>query len=188
MSTTNSIEKHWKFVAGRIGPKITLVMGILFLIEGIIRISLVGFFYSDTLLILICGILAISGVLLGLKGYNYARFLCLIAGILAFVGLMIFSANFMLRFILTMVTRVLPVGYLLFFLNYIFIILLIFGGVLSAISGESFLSFYREKHDLNPIQESKMDIVLCPNCGKKALPASNFCINCGKKWSELKKV
>ena len=188
MSTTNSIEKHWKFVAGRIGPKITLVMGILFLIEGIIRISLQFLFYQDTPIFLICGILAISGVLLGLKGYNYARFLCLIAGILAFVGLMIFSANFMLRFILTMVTRVLPVGYLLFFLNYIFIILLIFGGVLSAISGESFLSFYREKHDLNPIQESKMDIVLCPNCGKKALPASNFCINCGKKWSELKKV
>ena len=44
MSTTNSIEKHWKFVAGRIGPKITLVMGILFLIEGIIRISLQFFF------------------------------------------------------------------------------------------------------------------------------------------------
>jgi len=188
MSTKNSIEKHWKFVAGRIGPKITLIMGILFLIEGITRISLQFLFYQDTPLFLICGILAISGILLGLKGYNYARFLCLIAGIPAIVGLMVYPLNFGFRFVLTMIARFLPVAFFLFFIDKIFIFLLIFGGILSAISGESFLSFYRARHDLNPIQESKMDIILCPNCGKKALPDSNFCINCGKKWSELNKV
>jgi len=188
MSTKNSIEKHWKFVAGRIGPKITMVMGILFLIEGIIRISLQFFFYQDTPLFLICGILAVSGVLLGLKGYNYARFLCLIAGIPAIVGLMVYPLNFGFRFVLTMIARFLPVAFFLFFIDKILIFLLIFGGILSAISGESFLSFYSAKKNLYPIKGLKMDTLLCPNCGKKALPASNFCINCGKKWNELSKV
>ena len=188
MSTKDSKEKDWKSVAGRIGPKITFIMGILFLIEGIIRISLLGFFYSDTPLILICGILAISGVLLGLKGYNYARFLCLIAGILAMGGFLIFYVSFPFRFILTIIAILLPVAYFLFFINLFSPFIFLIGGILSAISGENFLSFYRERHVLNSVQGSKMDIILCPKCGKKALPVSNFCINCGKKWSELNKV
>ena len=183
-----SYGRDWKSVAGRIGPKITLIMGILFLIEGIIRIILLFFFYSDTPLILICGILAILGVLLGLKGYNYARFLCLIAGILAIGGFLIFYVSFPFRFVLTFIAMLLPVAYFLFFINLFAPFIFLIGGILSAISGESFLSFYREKYDLNPIQGSELDIILCPNCGKKALPASNFCINCGKKWNELNKA
>jgi len=183
-----SYGRDWKSVAGRIGPKITLIMGILFLIEGITRISLQFLFYQDTPLFLICGILAISGVLLGLKGYNYARFLCLIAGIPAIVGLMVYPLNFGFRFVLTLFAILLPIAYFLFFINLFAPFIFLIGGILSAISGESFLSFYREKYDLNPIQGSELDIILCPNCGKKALPASNFCINCGKKWNELNKV
>ncbi|KKN60636.1 hypothetical protein LCGC14_0529860 [marine sediment metagenome] len=179
--------RDWKSFAGRIGPKITFIMGILFLIEGITRISLMFWFYQDTPLILMCGILAIAGVLLGLKGYNYARFLCLIAGILAIVGLMIYTLNFGFRFVLTMFAILLPVAYFLFFLDKILIFLLIFGGILSAISGESFLSFYKARNDLNPSQESKLDIPFCPDCGKKVLPASKFCINCGKRFNGLDK-
>jgi len=179
--------RDWKSVAGRIGPKITFIMGILFLIEGIARISLRYWFYKDTPLLLMCGILAIAGVLLGLKGYNYARFLCLIAGILAIVGLMIYNLDFGFRFVLIMFAILLPVAYFLYFLDKIFIFLLIFGGILSAISGESFLSFYRKRSDLNPIQDSKLSILFCPDCGKKVLPAAKFCINCGKQFNGLDK-
>jgi len=177
--------RDWKSVAGRIGPKITFIMGILFLIEGITRISLQFWFYKDTPLLLMCGILAIAGVLLGLKDYTYGRFLCLIAGILAIVGLMIYTLDFGFRFVLIMFAILLPVSYFLYFLDKIFIFLLIFGGILSAISGESFLSFYRARRDLNPIQESKMNIQFCPDCGKNVLHAAKFCINCGKQFTGL---
>ena len=173
--------RDWKSFAGRIGPKITFIMGILFLIEAITRISLLFWFYQDTPLILICGILAISGVLLGLKGYNYARFLCLIAGILAIVGFIIFYVAFPFRFVLTLFAIILPVVYFLAFINLFSPFIFLIGGILSAFSGESFLSSYKKRRDLNPIQGSKMKILFCPDCGKKMLPASKFCINCGKQ-------
>ena len=79
--TTNINKEYygrdWKFVAGKIGPILTLIMGILFFIEGITRTSFwvlfypdTPLFYPDTPLLLMCGILAIAGVLLGLKGYK----------------------------------------------------------------------------------------------------------------------
>ena len=181
--------RDWKSVAGRIGPKITLILGIFFLIEGTIRIILfflTSMLYPNTLYILICGILAISGVLLGLKGYENARFLCLIAGILAIVGILIF--NFIFRFILTIFAIFLPVGVFLFYLNYIIPFILLIGGILCAISEERFLSYYHERRDLNLIQGSKMNILLCPNCGKKVLHTYKFCINCGKQFNGLNKV
>jgi len=128
--------RDWKSVARRIGPKITIIMGILFLIEGITRISLSFLFYPDTPLILMCGILAIVGVLLGLKGYNYGRFLCLIAGILAIVGFLIFYVSFPFRFVLTMFAIFLPVAYILFFINLFSPFIFLFGGILSVISEE----------------------------------------------------
>jgi len=182
-------RRDWKSIAGRLGPKLTLILGMLFLIEGITRIIvffLSTMYYPNTLYILICGILAISGVLIGLKGNENARFLCLIAGILAIVGLLIF--NFILRFILQIISIILPLGMLLYDLNYSFPFILLIGGILSVISDEKFLSSYREGRDLEPIQGSKMKILFCPHCRKKVLPSDQFCVNCGKQINGISKI
>lgn len=181
--------RDWKSVARKIGPKLTIILGIVFLIEGIIRIILfflTSMLYPNTLYILICGILAISGVFLGRKGYENAKFLCLIAGIQAIVGLLVFGI--ILRFILIIFNIILPIGMLLFLVNFAFPFILLIGGILSVISDERLLSYYRKPLDLNPIHGSKINILFCPNCGKKVLPASKFCTNCGKQFNELNKV
>jgi len=182
-------RRDWKSIAGRLGPKLTLILGMLFLIEGITRIIvffLSTMYYPNTLYILICGILAISGVLIGLKGNENARFLCLIAGILAIVGLLIF--NFILRFILQIISIILPIGMLLYDLNYSFPFILLIGGILSAISDEKFLNSHRKGRDFEPIQGSKMKILFCPNCEKKVLPSDQFCVNCGKQINGISKI
>ncbi|MHA2034850.1 MAG: zinc ribbon domain-containing protein [Promethearchaeota archaeon] len=186
---TEHFGRDWKSFARRIGPKLTLFLGILFLIEGIVRIFiffLTSMIYPNTLYILICGILAISGVVLGLKGYKNAWFLCLIAGILAVAGVLIF--NFILRFILQIFTIILPVGMLLFFINYGFSFILLIGGILCVMSEEGFLSYYKEPPENNPIQESKLNILFCPDCGKETLPSSKFCINCGRQFNGINKI
>lgn len=186
---TEYYRRDWKSIAGRLGPILTLILGIFFLIEGAIRIIVFfisTMYYPNTLYILICGILAISGVLIGLKGYENARFLCLIAGILAIIGLLIF--NFFLRFILLLINMILTLGMLLYDLNFSFPFILLIGGILSVISEEKFLSSYRERHNLEPIQGSKMKILFCPNCGKKVLPSDEFCVNCGKQINGISKI
>ena len=184
MSIKISNDKDWKFIAGRIGPRLTLILGIFYFIDGIVGIFI--FFltsmimlYPDTPFTLSCGILALLGVLLGIKGYKNARFLCLIAGILGVTSLLVF--NVILRFFLTLFQFILPLGPLLFFVNLIVPFILLIGGILSVISGEDFLRYYRDRRDPNPIQGSKMASFFCPYCGIKALPADNFCRNCGKK-------
>ncbi len=138
-------RSEWKSIAGKIGPKITFIMGILFLIEGIIRLSLWYFFYPDTSLVLMCGILAIVGGLLGLKEYNYGRFLCLIAGILAIIGFLIFYDYFGFRFLLWVILMIVPIAYFIFFINLVSPFIFLIGGILSVISEESFFNTDREK-------------------------------------------
>ena len=147
-------RRDWKSIAGRIGPKIVSTMGSLFLIEGITRIlifkNLLFLFYPDTPFLLIYGILAIVGVLLGVKGYNYGRFFCLIAGILALMVFLIFYVTFPYRFILTMFTIFIPFQYVLFLIALFSLFIFLIGGILSVISGESFLN-YKEKRNFSPI-------------------------------------
>jgi len=184
MSIKISNDKDWKFIAGRIGPRLTLILGIFYFIDGIVGIAI--FFltsmimlYPDTPFTLSCGILALLGVFLGLKGYKNARFLCLIAGILAVISVLVF--NIIIRFVLQIFAFILFLGPLLFYVNLIVPFILLMGGILSVISGKDFLRYYRDRRDPNPIQGLKRENLLCPYCGKEALPADNFCRNCGKK-------
>jgi len=132
-----------------------------------------------------CGILAIVGVLLGLKGYNYGRFLCLIAGFLAIMGFLIYYVGFPFRFVLTLIAIILPVPYFLSFINLFSPFIFLIGGILSVIPEESFTS-YREERNFNPIQRKKIHVLFCPDCGKKVVTSGRFCINCGKHFNGLK--
>lgn len=147
-------KRDWKSIAGKTGPKITFTMGFLFLIEIITRILIfknsLFLFYPDTPLLLICGILAIVGVLLGVKRYNIGRFLCLIAGILAFMVFLIFYVSFPFRSMFIMFFVFLPEPYTQFLINIFSAIIFLIGGILSITSGERFLN-YKEKRNSSPI-------------------------------------
>ena len=167
--------RDWKSAAGRIGQKLSFILGIVYLIEGIIRIillSFIYFLYPNTLYILICGILAISGVLLGRKGYENAKFLCLIAGILAIVGLLIF--NVILRFILIGINIIFPIGMLAFFINIIFPFILLVGGILSVISKEELQISYKPRRDLKPIKDQAWISFSAQIAERKCYPLANF--------------
>jgi hypothetical protein len=141
-------EKDWKSIAGRIGPLLTLIGGIFFVIDGLFYIFYFGLIFGDLFSIyglsyigyfgflnLVCGIVAILSIYFGYKGINNARFFCLVPAILTVVGLILPPPfNFEV--------------YILWFfsywfnLDYLFIFLLILGGVLSLISEERFLNYY----------------------------------------------
>ena len=130
-------ENDWKSIAGRAGPLITLIVGSFFVIDGVFGIFSLGFYT------LICGIIAILAIYFGYKGVNNARFICLVPGILAVVGLFLRPPwGFSLRIFWSL-------GYSqLLFLDYIFIFLILLGGVLSIVSEERFLNYYIDKRDI----------------------------------------
>jgi len=130
-------------VAGRVGPILVLIVGIIFLIHGIITILVIPLFII-ALYELLCGIIAILGIYFGLKRRVYARFLCLAAGILGVASQIIsfftpysFSSLYLLRFFIPF-----------FYLEYIFGFLFLIGGVLCVVSEERFLYYYLVKRDL----------------------------------------
>jgi hypothetical protein len=173
------MTNYKKSVAGIIGLRINLIMGFLFLIEGITRISFAPFFfYPDTPLIMFCGILAVLGVILGLKGYRFGKFLCLIAGISAIVGFLIFYMNFPFRFVLIAFAIVLPVVYFLAFINLAAPFVFLFGGILSVIPKKELT--ISDKYNPNSVQRKT---ILCPDCGKE-VPPTRFCVNCGNQFKD----
>jgi hypothetical protein len=139
-------ERDWKSVAGRVGPVIILIEGIIFFIEGIINLLLGGFFFFYDvyaiirILVLVSGIIAILGIYSGFKRNKFARIICFIAGILALV-ILFFSWD--------RPYRVLRFAYLLniIYLDYIVIILFFIGGILCVISEERFLNYYLDRSD-----------------------------------------
>lgn len=130
-------------VAGRVGPILVLIVGIIFLIHGIITILVIPYF-THALYELLCGIIAILGIYLGLKRRVYARFLCLIAGILGVAGLIIPFPSHESYGILYLLSYYISSYYL----DYIFAFLFFIGGLLSVASEERFLNYYLEKRDL----------------------------------------
>ena len=130
-------EKDWKSVIGRVGPILTLIGAILFLIDGAFWVIIFLFtnFNTSSFYELLCGIMGILGIYFGYKRKEFARFLCLIAGILGVAGLII---PFPL------------IGYYVFgsgmlslfrfiFLDYFVIFLFLIGGLLSVASENRFL-------------------------------------------------
>jgi len=127
-------EKDWKSIAGRIGPLLTLIVGIFFVIDGVLGFLFLSF---NTL---ICGIIAILAIYYGYKGMNNARFICFVSGIIAVIGLVLPPPlNFSINIFVIMFW-----GTQFLYYDYLIIFLLILGGVLSIVSGERFLNYYME--------------------------------------------
>ena len=140
-------EKDWKSVIGRVGPILTVIGAILFLIDGAFwvifslpyaTINTVSFYE------LMCGIMGILGIYFGFKRKEFARFLCLIAGILGVAGLIIpfpiigywYFASGMLSI------------FRIVFLDYFVIFLFLIGGLLCVASENRYLNYYLEKSSL----------------------------------------
>jgi len=136
-------EKDRKSVIGRVGPILTLIGAILFLIDGgfwVIMSLPFATINTTSFYELMCGIMGILGIYFGFKRKEFARFLCLIAGILGVAGLII---------PLIIGYWYLPSGMLLIFriifFDYFFIILFLIGGLLSVASENRYLNYYLEK-------------------------------------------
>jgi hypothetical protein len=139
-------EKDWKSVIGRVGPILTLIGAILFLIDGAfwVIIFLLTNFNTSSFYELMCGIMGILGIYFGFKRKEFARFLCLIAGILGVAGLIIpFPVIGYYWFDLGMLAI-----FRFIFLDYFFIFLFLIGGLLSVASENRYLNYYLEKSAL----------------------------------------
>ena len=140
-------EKDWKSVIGRIGPILTLIGAILFLIDGAYwTIMSVPFATINTISFyeLMCGILGILGIYYGFKRKEIARFLCLVAGILGVAGLIIpfpIIGYWYLASGMLMIFRFI-------FLDYVVIFLFLIGGLLCVASENRYLNYYLEKSSL----------------------------------------
>ena len=136
-------EKDWKSVIGRVGPILTLIGAILFVIDGIFLI-IMFFLYGITInsfYELMCGIMGILGIYFGFKRKEFARFLCLIAGILGVAGLIIPFP----RIIYSSYSSGMLQLFRFIFLDYVFIFLFLIGGLLSVASENRYLNYYLEK-------------------------------------------
>ena len=137
-------EKDWKSVIGRVGPILTLVGAILFLIDGAFWV----FFWLISATIntvnfyeLMCGIMGILGIYYGLKSKEFARFLCLIAGILGVAGLIIPFPKIGYWYLAPGMLSI----FRIVFLDYFVIFLFLVGGLLSVASENRYLNYYLEK-------------------------------------------
>ena len=137
-------EKDRKSVIGRVGPILTLIGAILFLIDGgfwVIFSIPYATINTTSFYELMCGIMGILGIYFGFKRKEFARFLCLIAGILGVAGLIIpfpiIGYWYLAPGMLAMFRIV--------FLDYFFIFLYLIGGLLSVASEHRYLNYYLEK-------------------------------------------
>ena len=139
-------EKDWKSVIGRVGPILTLIGAILFLIDGAFWVIIFLFtnFNTSSFYELMCGIMGILGIYFGFKRKEFARFLCLIAGILGVAGLII---PFPIIGYYWLVPGMLGI-FRFIFLDYVFIFLFLIGGLLSVASENRYLNYYLEKSAL----------------------------------------
>ena len=141
-------EKDWKSVIGRVGPILTLIGAILFLIDGAFWVIIFLFtnFNTSSFYELMCGIMGILGIYFGFKRKEFARFLCLIAGILGVAGLIIPFPKFGWWYNLGMLALLRFI-----FLDYVFIFLFLIGGLLSVASENRYLNYYLEKSALKDL-------------------------------------
>ncbi|MFX1567718.1 MAG: hypothetical protein ACFFCV_05040 [Promethearchaeota archaeon] len=120
----------WSEAVGMLGPVLILIgCGILFVTS--IYFLLMGWssaYYLSYFYTWLCGLLGIVGVILGLKGRTYGRFLCFIAGVLAIAGLFIRVGTWWMGLTFS----------IFFFDPFIAGI----GGLLSIISHNDFLMYY----------------------------------------------
>lgn len=123
-------EISWSEAVGMIGPVLVLigcgmlfVMSIYFIFMGWYSANYLSYFYTW-----LCGLLGIVGVILGLKGRTYGRFLCFLAGVLAIAGLYIRAGTWWMSLTIT----------IFYFDPFIAFI----GGLLSIISHKDFLMYY----------------------------------------------
>jgi hypothetical protein len=139
-------EKDWKSVIGRVGPILTLIGAILFLIDGAFWVIIFLFTNFNTVSFyeLMCGIMGILGIYFGLKRKEFARFLCLIAGILGVAGLIIPFPKFGYYWLVPGMLALLR----FIFLDYVVIFLFLIGGLLSVASENRYLNYYLEKSAL----------------------------------------
>ncbi|MFX0058417.1 MAG: hypothetical protein ACFE8J_08975 [Candidatus Heimdallarchaeota archaeon] len=123
-------EISWSEALGIIGPVLVLIgCGMLFATSFYyIMISWYSANYLSPLYTWLCSLLGIIGVILGLKGRIYGRFLCFIAGILAIAGIYIHIDTWWMGLTIS----------IFYFDPYI----AGFGGLLSIISHKDFLMYY----------------------------------------------
>ena len=140
-------EKDWKSVIGRVGPILTLIGAILFLIDGAFCVIMslpFATINTSSFYELMCGIMGILGIYFGFKRKEFARFLCLIAGILGVTGMIIPFPRIGYWYLASGMLSI----FRLIFLDYVVIFLFLIGGLLSVASENRFLNYYLEKNAL----------------------------------------
>lgn len=123
-------EISWRETVGILGPVLVLIGSGMLFFMSFLSLGWGGDYvnYLPNIFTWLCSLLGFMGVILGLKGRNYGKYICFIAGVLAIVGSFI-PIGFWGRFITISI---------LYFDPYIVGI----GGILSIISQDDFLMYY----------------------------------------------
>jgi hypothetical protein len=131
-------EMNWTETVGIIGPVLVLIGCSLLFFSSIMYIFW-GWYYLNYISILftwICSLNGFAGVLFGLKGRTYGRFLCFLSGALVVAGCFIFIGPW---------GTILTVSFIGYFDPFIVLI----GGILSVASQNDFLMYYVKGRDLS---------------------------------------
>ncbi|MFX0106012.1 MAG: hypothetical protein ACFE75_11040 [Candidatus Hodarchaeota archaeon] len=137
-------EKNWKITAGRISPIFIIIGATILLLYYFNMLIFSLLFWSirqlTSLFTCLWSLMALTGIIMGLRGKKIARFICLIAGILATAGIFI-----------PITTEIYPyytiVIYLSGSLYYFEPILILIGGIIGIASGDDFLKYYINKYE-----------------------------------------
>jgi hypothetical protein len=125
-------EMSWSETLGIVGPVLVLIGCVLLFISAFIRV-LFGWYYLNYLSALftwLCSLIGFSGVILGVKGRAYGRFLCLLSGVLIIAGIYI------------------PFGLYLTMPLFMFDPFIVgIGGILSILSRGDFLIYYLKRSE-----------------------------------------
>jgi hypothetical protein len=125
-------EMTWSETLGIVGPILVLIGCVMLFISAFLRV-IIGWYYMNylsTIFTWVCSLIGFSGVILGIKGRTYGRFLCLLAGVLLVAGIYIPFGLYL----------TIP---LMMFDPYIVGI----GGILSILSRDDFLIYYLKKSE-----------------------------------------
>lgn len=126
-------EMSWSETLGMIGPVLVLIGCVMLFISSFLYV-IFGWYYINYLSTLFtwgCSLLGFSGIILGLKGRAYGRFLCFLAGVLIVAGMYI------------------PFGFYLTITMFMFDPYIVgIGAILSIISGKNFLVYYLRRSEI----------------------------------------
>lgn len=131
-------EKNWRITAGRISPIFIIIGAVILLNYNLMKLVTVywgSYDKVEALLTCLWSLMALTGLVLGLRGIKIARFICLFAGIIATAGMFI-------------PIRIIAMSFYISGSTYYFDpFLILIGGIIGVASKNEFLKYYIKKYE-----------------------------------------